>query len=534
MNHAEVKRRQLQAVSLVLACIAVLVLTRVLGYNGVAYMAAAMEAYFLVWTVVCGGLPDVLGRLLRTRNARGQYRNAARMRKYVLFLQMALGLGGSLLLFFGAGWIAQKVLGVQYGVLILMVLSPAVLLRSVTTVFLGYFQGDGSEFPTVVTGILRQLLILGFGLLFGRIQGGYGEKVGNLLGQENFAAMHGGVGVAIAVSLAEGLLLLFLLLLLKARRHQKYKELQDGLRAVDSLWDSVRMVSVGRLVQTGTSLLLLLCLPLGLLLFMRKGQDLDAAAVQYGVYIACYLVLCVIPAALTMVCVLPSVSKTVVCLRKEEQRFARMVFQGGMHMCVAYTAYMVAFLIVMASQAAAVFCPGQEQHAVGMLRGGSLLILLAVLSLYFARYLVLVGRKQLVLASAGAAFLAYVAAVFLLSGAWKVGALALVYAGLLGAGVLTFLLGALACRHLHLRTDWLQVLVVPTGAACITGFVGMLLGKLFTPHLGNLVALCAVFLITFALYWVLLLLVRNFREQELETVSGGNLIRALGQMLRVF
>ena len=534
MNHAEVKRRQFQALSLAVSCVAVMVMARVLGYNGVTYVAVAMEAYLLVWTVACGGLSDVLGRLLRTKNGKGQYRNASRLRRNVLFLQMTLGLLGSLLLFFGAGWIAGDMCGVPYATLILMVLSPAVFLRSVTTVFLGYFQGDGSEFPTVATGFLRQVLVLGFGLLFGRMRAGYGEKVGNLLGQENFVAMHGGVGVAIAVDLAEGLLLVFLALLLKGRRHQKYKNMPDGMRGSDSFWDGVRMVSVGRLVQAGTSLLVLLPLPLGLMLLMKRGEDLDAAAVQYGLYLACYLALGVIFLALAVAGMLPSVSRTVICLRKEEQRLARMVFQAGMHLGVAHTACLAAFLMVMAPQAGAVFGPAQENEAAGMLRGGALVVLLAVLSLYFARYLVLVGRKLLVLASVGCGFLVYLVAAFLLSGTGKVGALALVYAGLLGVGVLTFLLGALSCKHLRLRTDWLQVLVIPTGAACITGLLGMLLGRLFTPHLGNLVTLVASFLILWAVYWVILLLVRNFREQELETVTGGRLIRVLGQMLRVF
>ena len=37
-----------------------------------------------------------------------------------------------------------------------------------------------------------------------------------------------------------------------------------------------------------------------------------------------------------------------------------------------------------------------------------------------------------------------------------------------------------------------------------------------------------------AVYWVLLLLLRNFKEQELEAISGGRLIGMLGQLLRVY
>ena len=36
------------------------------------------------------------------------------------------------------------------------------------------------------------------------------------------------------------------------------------------------------------------------------------------------------------------------------------------------------------------------------------------------------------------------------------------------------------------------------------------------------------------IYWIMLLLLRNFKEQELEVVPGGRLIGRLGQLLRIF
>ncbi len=41
-------------------------------------------------------------------------------------------------------------------------------------------------------------------------------------------------------------------------------------------------------------------------------------------------------------------------------------------------------------------------------------------------------------------------------------------------------------------------------------------------------------LVSGAVYWVILLLLKNFREQELEAIPGGKLIHMLGQMLRVY
>ena len=116
----------------------------------------------------------------------------------------------------------------------------------------------------------------------------------------------------------------------------------------------------------------------------------------------------------------------------------------------------------------------------------------------------------------------------------KAGILSLIYGALVGMGVLSIVLGTLAYRQLKQKMDWLHTLIVPAGAASVAGLAGMLLEKLFTPHLGNLVSLIVCLAVTGAFYWATLILLRNFREQELESIPGGKLIGAIGQLLRVY
>ena len=84
MNQAETKRRQVQAIATILALINLSVIARLTGYNGVTYVAVGLETYAIIYAAVSGGAADALARLLRLRNAKGQYRNAARIRRNVL------------------------------------------------------------------------------------------------------------------------------------------------------------------------------------------------------------------------------------------------------------------------------------------------------------------------------------------------------------------------------------------------------------------------------------------------------------------
>ncbi len=534
MNQAEIKRRQAQAVAEIIALVTLAVTARLTGYNGVAYVAVALEVFGFFHTLVSGGVSDGLGRMLRIRNSKGQYRNADLMRRNVTVFQLVLGAVGTLAVMAAAGDIAEQLFRVQYSSFILLIIGPVVFLRSVSEVLVGFCKGEGAELPAAAAGILRQLLILVFGMLFCKLLGGYGNKVSHLLVQENFASMYGGVGVAVGVTLAEVLVVVFLLLIYRgSRRRTVNKGLPDGMRITASFADSVRTLCVNRSIPMGIRLLVLFFLPVGLILFQGSTGDEDAAFL-YGVYLAGYGMVCGICTLLVTMTTIPVCGRTMAFLRREEHRFARTVFQSGVHISIAHTAFAAAFLTAMAKQAAEVFCPGQEELAAKMFRGGSFLIVLVVLSWYFGRTLMLAGKKILVLGAVSFADVIFLLAAAVLLKVGKAGILSLVYAGIMGGGVLCIVLGMLAYRQLRVRADWLQILVVPAAAACVSGFFGMLLAKVLSPHMSGFVTLLVCFVITAALYWAGLLLLRNFREQELESIPGGRLINAVGQLMRVF
>lgn len=533
MNQAEVRRRQAQAVSAVLASITLIASARLAGYNGAAYVAAAVEIYALVCIVVSGGLTNALGRILRLREAKGQYRNAAVMRRNAFILQTATGLLGTAVLLLGAEKIAVGLLRSQYSSAILMILAPAVFLRSLSSLFAGCLRGTGAELPAAAAGILRQILIFVFSVLFSKMLGNYGGKVSRLLAQENFTSMYGGIGIAIAVTLSELLVALFLFLLCQLSRKREQRSIQEGMRVTDSLFDSIRILSINRGAQAGMMLLAVLTAPLCMIFWQKAGNSSDGAAVEYGLYLAGYGAVCGIAAGLIWLSLLPMCANTVNLLRKEESRLARNMFQSGVHIGVVQGAFLAAFAIAMADQLGAVFGGERAALAAKMFRGGGIIILPAALSFYFARLLILTGKKYIVMGAAAAADVLYVVMVTVLLGAGKAGILSLVYGGMMAGGVLCILLGMFSYRVFRQRTDWLYVLVVPVAAACVAGFVGMLLGKVLTPHLGNPVTVILCLAVSGALYWTGLLLFRNFREQELEVIPGGKLLNALGQLLRV-
>ena len=229
MNQTEIRRRQAGAFAYILMFVTIYVMGRLTGDKGIAYTAVAAQACAIFWIAINGSMSDTLGRLLRNRRNKGQYRNMAKMRSSAMLFQLALGALGSLILAAMSGILADKLFRIPCSRLILLAFAPVVLLRTVSAVLAGYFQGEGSEVPGAIAGILRQILWLGFGLLFCRILGGYGEKVSDLLREENYTAMYSGLGIALAADLAELLVILFLGLIYKRSRRIERKGKQEGI-----------------------------------------------------------------------------------------------------------------------------------------------------------------------------------------------------------------------------------------------------------------------------------------------------------------
>ena len=129
MNRAEVKRRQAGEIANILLLAALWAAGQAAGNSGVAYMVVGVEVCALLWCAVGGSLSETLGKLLRGRRNKGQYKNAARMRSAALVFHGFLGLVGSLLLLLFGGQAAEGIFGVRYSTYIIMFLSPVILLR---------------------------------------------------------------------------------------------------------------------------------------------------------------------------------------------------------------------------------------------------------------------------------------------------------------------------------------------------------------------------------------------------------------------
>ena len=127
-------------------------LTAIIGDEGNGYYGTAINIYTIVLMVSSFGVPAAISKQMAQKMAVGDYKNAQRVFHCSMVYALAVGVAGSMLLYFGAG-----VLVPPNSVPVLQVFAPTVFLFGILGVLRGYFQANQSMVQTSVSQILEQI-----------------------------------------------------------------------------------------------------------------------------------------------------------------------------------------------------------------------------------------------------------------------------------------------------------------------------------------------------------------------------------------
>lgn len=135
-----------------------LVIVNIEGFGDVGngYYSTGYQIYALLLTLSSVGLPTVIAKLVSERVAIGDHKGAHRIFTTSIKIFTTIGLVLSIGLFFGANAIATYIIKVPNVKYTLMVLAPAIVMVSASSVLRGYFAGLGNMKPTSMSQIIEQ------------------------------------------------------------------------------------------------------------------------------------------------------------------------------------------------------------------------------------------------------------------------------------------------------------------------------------------------------------------------------------------
>ena len=126
------------------------------GDVGNGIYASGYQIYAMLLTISSIGVPNAISKLISERVAVEDYKGAHRIFRIALITFGVIGLTGTLILFFGAGAIANAI-EVPEAMLSLQALSPSITFVTIASVLRGYFNGLDKVSVTAKSQSLEQV-----------------------------------------------------------------------------------------------------------------------------------------------------------------------------------------------------------------------------------------------------------------------------------------------------------------------------------------------------------------------------------------
>ena len=291
-----------------------ILLSRLLGGEGIGLYQMAYPIYLLMLSVCSAGVPVAVSIIVAEKVAKNDYAQAHRIFKVTLGLMAAFGLFFALLLYgtagllVNSGWIRDS--RAYYA---LVVLTPAVFFSSILASFRGYFQGYQMMTPPAVSQILEQLVrvTVMIGLAYFLLPRGLEYAAAGAA----FGAVPGGL---------TGLLVLTWFFR-KARKEWKHKIEKQTATVAESVGSIAKRlvllaipVSCANLLIPVTSSIDMLLVPNGL---GRAGFGVEAATTLFGYLTGMaqpLLMMAIIPTMSLAASLVPAVSEACTLQRPDE------------------------------------------------------------------------------------------------------------------------------------------------------------------------------------------------------------------------
>ena len=133
-------------------------LNNIIGDEGMGIYSFAFNIYNLGLIISSYSLPLAVSKLVAARNVKKEYKNGYRIFLCALSFAVAMGLVVSMILFFGADFIATTFYNSPRVAIPLRVLAPTIFVFSIMGVLRGFYQGKNTMIPTSISQLLEQIV----------------------------------------------------------------------------------------------------------------------------------------------------------------------------------------------------------------------------------------------------------------------------------------------------------------------------------------------------------------------------------------
>ncbi len=514
-------------------------LVNILGDKGMGYYGVAFQIYSIALTLTSYSLPLAVSKLVSARVAKKQYKNAYKVFRGALVFAIMVGGTAALILFFGGGFIAERIMAMKLSAYALRVLAPCVLVVALLGVFRGFFQGNGSMMPTALSQVLEQIVnaVVSVGGAYVLIKVGKGlSKKGSDSLPLAYGAAGGTLGTVVGALAALAVLVFIFMAYKRVVKRRMRRDRSKHRESYQTIF-KILLITIAPVLLSST--VYNLC---GVIDNAMFGQIMEAQghkeseyAALLGIISGKYDTLINVPLAFAnaiAASLIPSIVAAVQSKsRKQIHNKIELFTRFTMVVAIPSAA---GFLVLAKPLLDLIFFTENNDMAAVTLQIGAVSVVFYCLSTITNAVLQGMNAMMVPVKNAAIALVIHTAALFFMLVIFRWGIYALVVSKIVFA-VAVCILNAHAMREMSgYVQEQKKTFVIPVIASAIMGAVVLVIHLLFELFVGTRIAAVIALLAAVAVYGVAIVLLGGLTENEMKQMPMGTKLVKVCRKCRLF
>ncbi len=515
-------------------------LTDIIGKTGNDFYGTAYEVYNIILIISSYSIPLAVSKLVATRMADKEYKNAWRVFKGAMLFAFISGGIAMAVVLVGADFFCGNILQTPLSALALRILAPVLLIVAIVGVMRGFFQGLHTMVPSAFSQIVEQIFNAVVSVVAAYYLFSYGAKVGAVLGDsKRIAAAYGAAGGTLGTAVGAVVALLFMtFMVLVYRQVMKKKMRRDKHRNTES-YLSIMKILVMTIVPVLLSTTLYnvsAIIDQGIFknIVNIQGYDKHQISEWWGVFAGQYIVLINVPISIASA----MAASCVPSMAAAYQEGNEMMMQRRIRLATRFI-MLIAFpctvgMAVLGGPIMQLLFKDTDPTSAYMMQIGALPIIFFSWSTLSNGLLQGIDRMKVPVRNAGIALVAQI--VFLVA-ALEIFHLNIYAVVLANAfyGLMMAILNHMALRRYSGTTlDPVKTFLIPCGASLGMGLIVWLAYKgVMLVLSSNTVATIFSILVGMFVYFVLMILMHGITESELRTLPKGVVLIRIAKKLHL-
>ena len=503
----------------------------IIGDVGMDYYATAFEIYNNLLIISSYSIPLAVSKLVSADISKGRRKNVYRILKASLLFASITGGIAALTLLFGAETFTAA-MKTPYSIFAVRVLIPTLLIVAILGVLRGFFQGLGSMMPSAVSQILEQIANAIVSVWAAYVLYKYGMKVGAVLGnQENYAAAYGAAGGTLGTGVGALVALLFSFFVLFAYVHvYKRHARREALPKVDT-YSYLFKVLVATIIPVLLSTTIYNCNTLiDMAVFKNiansQGYTATQISVWNGVYTGRYKTLINVPISIASALAASSVPALTAAFTKKKMDEVHLQLNSAIRFIMMIAMPCAVGMGVLAAPILKlVHLSDESGMAAIMLQYGAVSIIFFSLSTLSNGLLQGINRMKEPVKNAAIALLLHLVVLVILMYGFHLNIYAVIFANA-AFGLIMSLLNAYSLhKYVGYKQELVKTFLIPLLSSAVMGVAvwGLYQLLIYICRI-NMIATIVSIILGAVIYFIIMLLLKGIKEQELRRLPKGYLL----------